>query len=121
MSDTCNVNLVNDDSGSINDSSRFIRMTIVSDAPSCGIILITLELSFMLLESSITRFIVQLSLMTIVIYNHHIFIILATTLMQCVHNVLAYFAMAVSYTSKMFMKSAPARRGGPKIQACSGS
>jgi hypothetical protein len=103
MSDTCNVNLVNDDSGSINDSSRVIRMTIVNDASSCGIIMTTLEVSFMLLESSITRFIVQLSLMTIAIYNHHIFKIRATALMQCVQNVLPYFALAVSYTSKMFM------------------
>ncbi len=35
-----------DNSRSINDASRVIRMTVVSDAPSCGIILITLELSF---------------------------------------------------------------------------
>jgi hypothetical protein len=75
----------------------------------------------MLLESSITRFIVQLSLMMIVIYNHHIFKIWATAPMQCVPNVLPYFALAVSYTSKMSIESAPARRGGPKIQACSGS
>ncbi len=29
-----------DDSGSINNTSRVIRMTIVSDVPSCGIILL---------------------------------------------------------------------------------
>jgi hypothetical protein len=30
-----------DDSWSINDTSRVIRMTIVSDAPGCGVILTT--------------------------------------------------------------------------------
>ncbi len=37
-----------DDSGSINDNSRVVRMTIISDAPICGIILMTLEVSFRL-------------------------------------------------------------------------
>jgi hypothetical protein len=35
-----------DDSNRINDTSRVIRMTIISDAPGCGIILMTLEVSF---------------------------------------------------------------------------
>ncbi len=35
-----------DNSRSINDISRVVRMMIVSDAPSCGIIMTTLEVSF---------------------------------------------------------------------------
>ena len=35
-----------DDSRNLNDNSRVIRMMIVSDAPSCGIILMTLDVSF---------------------------------------------------------------------------
>ncbi len=48
MSDAYTVNVfrsVIEDSRSINDTSRVVRMTIVSDAPSCGIILTTLEVS----------------------------------------------------------------------------
>jgi len=36
---------VNGKSRSINDTSRVIRMMIVSDAPSCGVILTTLQVS----------------------------------------------------------------------------
>jgi hypothetical protein len=35
-----------DDSRGINDTFRVIKMTIVSDAPSCGVILMTLKVSF---------------------------------------------------------------------------
>jgi hypothetical protein len=61
-------------------------MTNVNDASSCSV---TLELSIMLLEWSISRqlcsmriFIAHASLMTIVIYDHHIFIALATEFSQ---------------------------------------
>jgi hypothetical protein len=37
-----------DDSKSINITSRVTIMTIIIDAPSCGIILMTLEVSFMI-------------------------------------------------------------------------
>jgi hypothetical protein len=36
------------DSRSINDTSRVVRMTTISDAPSGGIILKILEVSFMI-------------------------------------------------------------------------
>ncbi len=42
-----------DDSRSINDTTRVDRITIVSDVPGCSFILMTLEVSIMLLESSI--------------------------------------------------------------------
>ncbi len=50
MSDACNIMFSRCiiDSRSINDTSRVIRMMIVSDAPSCGIILTTVEESFMI-------------------------------------------------------------------------
>jgi hypothetical protein len=35
-----------DNSRSVNDASIVVTMTIISDAPSCGIILTTLEGSF---------------------------------------------------------------------------
>ncbi len=37
----------------INDTSRVITMKMITDPPSCGIILMTLEVSFMISESSI--------------------------------------------------------------------
>ncbi len=39
---------ITDNFRSINDTSRVYRMTIVSDVPSGGIILMTLEVSFMI-------------------------------------------------------------------------
>jgi hypothetical protein len=38
-----------DDSRKTNDNSRVIRMTNVSDAPSCGIILMTQSVSFIII------------------------------------------------------------------------
>jgi hypothetical protein len=35
-----------DNSRGLNDTCRFIRMMIISDAPSCGVIMTTLEVSF---------------------------------------------------------------------------
>ncbi len=78
MSDSCTINLVIDGSRSINDTSKVIRMMPQLGASLTIVILMNLELSFMLPESSFTRFTFQVSLMTIVIYNHHIFIIQAT-------------------------------------------
>jgi hypothetical protein len=37
---------INDVSRSTNDTTSIVRMTIVSDAPSCGIILMTVKVSF---------------------------------------------------------------------------
>jgi len=34
------------DSRSINDTSRVVKMTIISDAPSCGIVLMTIIVIF---------------------------------------------------------------------------
>jgi hypothetical protein len=51
MSDACAINvLFYDEFRSINDTSRVVRMTIVSDALSCGIIVTTLELSFTIIK-----------------------------------------------------------------------
>jgi len=39
---------ITEDSRSIKDTSRVIRMIIISGAPSCGVILMTLEVSFVI-------------------------------------------------------------------------
>jgi len=46
MSDACTINVqYKCNSRSVNDTSRVIRVTIISDASSCGVILTTLEVS----------------------------------------------------------------------------
>jgi hypothetical protein len=65
----------------VNYTSRVVRMTSKHGASITIVILATLEVSFKLLELSIMlleTFIVQASLMMIVIYDHHIFIVQAT-------------------------------------------
>jgi hypothetical protein len=43
--------VIYNDPRSINDTSRVGRMTIVGDAPSCGVILMNLEVSFTMTRS----------------------------------------------------------------------
>ncbi len=62
----------------VSDTSRVVRMMPQLGAPLTIIILTTLEVSFMLLESSITllnTFTVKASLIAIVIYNCNNFIV----------------------------------------------
>ncbi len=62
----------------VNDTSRVVRMILQVGAPLIITILMTLEVSLMLPELSVMlqeNIIVQTSLMMIVIYGHHIFIV----------------------------------------------
>ncbi len=66
-----------DNSWSINDTSRVIRIIIVSDAPSCGVILTSIKVG--------------------VIYDHNIFLIQATV----------YSSAALITVVKSFVVPAP--------------